>query len=83
MFEKIKRKTCVRRVFIFIFTKRLFIKILLTKILFFFPIFTTFYRIGNVFINVSFVFALDTQCSLNKVCVVNLSVFYEKLPLSS
>ena len=35
MFKKIKRKTCVRRVFIFIFAESLFIKILLTKILFF------------------------------------------------
>ena len=34
MFEKVKRETCVQRVFIFIFTESLFTKILLTEILF-------------------------------------------------
>ena len=51
---------------------------------FVFSILATLYRIGNIFINILqlCVFALDTQYCLNKVCVVSLLVFNEKLPLS-
>ena len=46
--------------------------------------FETLYRIGNIVINILqlCVFALDTQYSLNQVCVVTLSDFCQKLPLS-
>ena len=42
-----------------------------------------FSNIGNNFINILqlCVFALGTQYSLNQLCVVSLSVFYQKLPL--
>ena len=42
-----------------------------------------FSNIGNNFINILqlCVLALGTQYSLNQVCVVSLSVFYQKLPL--
>ena len=52
---------------------------------FVFSIFTTLYRIGNIVKNILqlCVFALDTQYSLNQVCVLNLPDFYQKLPLSS
>ena len=51
---------------------------------FVFSIFTTLYRTGSIVINILhlYVFALDTQYSLNQVCVVSVSDFYQKLPLS-
>ena len=82
MFEKIKRKTCVQRVFIFNFTEFVYKDFINRD--FVFSIFTTLHRIGNIAINILqlCVFALDTQYSLNQVCVVRLSDFYQKLPLS-
>ena len=73
MFEKIKRKTCVQRVFMFIFTEFIYKDFINRD--FVFSIFTTLYRIGNIVINILqlCVFALDTQYSLNQVCVVSLT----------
>ena len=82
MFEKIKRKTCVQRVFIFIFTEFIYKKIINRDFVFY--IFTTLYDIGNIVINILqlCVFALDAQYSLNQVCAVSLSDFYQKVPLT-
>ena len=82
MFEKIKRKTCLQRLFIFIFTEFIYKDFISRDFLF--SIFTTLYRIGNIVINILqlYVFALDTQYSLNQVCVVSLSDFDQKLSLS-
>ena len=76
MFEKIKKE------FLYLFLQSLFTKISLRNNLFF-PFFATFYHIGNIAINIlqSCVFALDTQYSLNQVCVVSILDFYQKLPL--
>ena len=58
MFEKIKRNTCVQRVFIFIFTEFIYKDFINRDF-----VFTTLYRIGNIVINILqlCVFALDTQ----------------------
>ena len=65
MFEKVKGKTCVQRVFIFIFTEFVYKDFINRD--FVFSIFTTLYRIGNIVINILqlCVFPLDTQSSLS------------------
>ena len=58
---KDKRKACVQKVFIFIFTEFIYKDFINRD--FVSSIFTTLYRIGNIVINILqlFVFALDTQ----------------------
>ena len=67
--------------FIFTFTESLFTEIFLREV--FFSIFTAFYQHGNYFCKYFTIIytIMDTQFSLNQVCVFSLLVFDQKPPL--